>query len=105
MRDRLCKCSECEYSNPDIIDRLTGKPFCNNWKTHMDAGCFHGLVEGYPDAMDGDVYWNPVFNDLWVVDSGKFIKINDGYYTDLDDPIGFVKVGHIDGITHKAVKI
>ena len=57
--------------------------------------------ENYPDAVSGDVYLNPAFGDLWVVDDGKFIKINDGYFIDLDDPEGFVKVGHIDGVINK----
>lgn len=53
--------------------------------------------------VDGDVYWNPCFCDLWLVDVEKqsFIKINDGYEIDLDEPEGFVKVGHIDGIVNK----
>ena len=54
----------------------------------------------YPEAVNGDIYLNPFFGDLWVVDNGKFIKINDGYFVDLDTPSGFVKVGHIDGVTN-----
>lgn len=54
------------------------------------------LETSYPEAVDGDIYWNPVFCDLWIVNSRKFIKINDGYSIDLDEPEGFVKVGHID---------
>ena len=46
--------------------------------------------------QSGDVYYNPVFCDLWVVDNDKFLKINDWYEMDLDDPEGFIKVGHID---------
>ena len=59
------------------------------------------IVTEYPDAVDGDIYWNPCFGDLWIVDGHDFIKINDGYTTDLDDPSGFVKVGHVDGIINK----
>ena len=59
----------------------------------------------YPDAIDGDVYWNPFFGDLWLVEDGCFIKINDGYTTDLNDPANFVKVGHINGITSKKMAI
>ena len=59
------------------------------------------IVTEYPDAVDGDIYWNPVFYDLWIVDSGTFIKINDGYTIDLDEPEGFIKVGHVDGIINK----
>lgn len=58
----------------------------------------------YPDVVDGDVYWNPYFGDLWIVDSDQFVKINDGYTIDLDDPVGFVKVGHIDGIINENKK-
>lgn len=58
----------------------------------------------YPDAVDGDVYWNPRFGDLWIVDGDQFVKINDGYTIDLDDPVGFVKVGHIDGIINRNKK-
>lgn len=58
----------------------------------------------YPDAVDGDVYWNPGFGDLWIVDGDQFVKINDGYTIDLDDPVGFVKVGHIDGIINRNKK-
>lgn len=53
------------------------------------------------DYIDGDVYLNPVFGDLWVVDGKSFVKINDGYTIDLDDPEGFVKVGHISGIINR----
>ena len=52
----------------------------------------------YPDAKDGDIYLNPFFGDLWIVDGHSFIKINDGYTEDLDCPDGFIKVGHVDGI-------
>lgn len=56
--------------------------------------------ESYQDASDGDVYLNPLFGDLWVVDGATFVKINDGYSVDIDDPQGFIKVGHIDGVTN-----
>ncbi len=29
-------------------------------------------------------------------DRGNFIKINDGYKIDIDEPKGFIKIGHID---------
>ena len=48
--------------------------------------------------QDGDIYLNPCFGDLWVVDGTSFIKINNGYAIDLDEPEGFIKVGHIDGV-------
>lgn len=50
----------------------------------------------YQDAVDGDIYFNPMFGDLWIVDKGYFIKINDGYDIPLDEPVHFVKVGHAE---------
>lgn len=46
--------------------------------------------------IDGDVFYNPFFGDFWVVKDSQFVKINDGYITDIDDTIGFIKVGHVD---------
>lgn len=48
----------------------------------------------YRDAVDGDIYFNPVFGDLWIVEHECFIKINDGYNIPLDEPEHFIKVGH-----------
>lgn len=45
----------------------------------------------YKDAVDGDIYLNPMFRDLWIVVHGCFVKINDGYVIPFDDPCGFVK--------------
>lgn len=61
------------------------------------------LSELYPDAAHGDVYLNPFFGDLWIVDgpSRRFLKINDGYPIDMDEPDGFIKVGHLDDIANK----
>ena len=50
----------------------------------------------YQDAVDGDIYFNPVFGDLWIVENGKFVKINDGYDIPLDEPEHFIKVGHAE---------
>ena len=55
----------------------------------------------YFDAVDGDIYLNPMFGDLWIVEGNSFIKINDGFTIDLDDPEGFVKVGHVDDVVTK----
>ena len=55
----------------------------------------------YADAVDGDIYFNPMFGDLWIVEDNSFIKINDGFTIDLDDPEGFVKVGHVDDVVTK----
>lgn len=51
---------------------------------------------GYP--TNGDIYFNPVFGDLWIVENDKFIKINNGYTIDFNEPEGFIKVGHVDNI-------
>ena len=59
------------------------------------------MISTYPEAANGDIYWNPVFGDLWIVDGESFIKINDGYQIDIDEPSGFVKVGHVEGIINK----
>lgn len=53
----------------------------------------------YPDAKNGDIYLNPFFGDLWLVQDGRFLLINDGYSTNLTDPAGFIKVGHVEGVT------
>ena len=50
----------------------------------------------YQDAVDGDIYFNPVFGDLWIVENGKFVKINDGYDISLDEPEHFIKIGHAE---------
>ena len=50
----------------------------------------------YQDAINGDIYFNPVFGDLWIVERGKFVKINDGYDISLDEPEHFIKVGHAE---------
>ena len=50
----------------------------------------------YQDAINGDIYFNPVFGDLWIVENGKFVKINDGYNISLDEPEHFIKVGHAE---------
>ena len=49
--------------------------------------------------IDGDIYFNPVFGDLWIVDKGRFVKINNGYDMSVDEPEGFIKVGHADWTT------
>ena len=50
----------------------------------------------YQDAVDGDIYFNPVFGDLWIVENGKFVKINDRYDIPLGEPEHFIKVGHAE---------
>lgn len=55
----------------------------------------------YADAVDGDIYLNPLFGDMWIVDGQQFIKINDGFTVDMDDPGGFIKIGHVDSVVNK----
>ena len=68
-------------------------PCCGETKSEMEY-----FKEG---IYDGDIYLNPCFGDLWVVDGASFIKINNGYAIELDEPEGFIKVGHIDGVINK----
>lgn len=93
--NRLCRCEECNFSDRDQRDLVTGKPYCMNWKQYLDCGCFYGSVEGYPDAKDNDIYYNPFFGDLWLVRGEHFVKIYNGYQVDLNEPIGLIHVGHI----------
>ena len=47
--------------------------------------------------MNGDIYLNPFFGDLWIIVNDTQIKlINDSYTDDFDNIIGFKKVGHVD---------
>lgn len=48
------------------------------------------------DAKDGDIFFNPIFGDLWLVINSQLVKINDGYTIELDKPEDFELVGHID---------
>lgn len=50
---------------------------------------------------DGDIYLNPFFGDLWIVDGSDFVKINDGYRAEIEEVAGFVKVGHANVSTKK----
>ena len=50
----------------------------------------------YQDAINGDIYFNPVFGALWIVENGTFVKINDGYGISLNEPEQFIKVGHAE---------
>lgn len=61
-------------------------------------------IERYPGIEDGDIYMNPLFKDMWIVDKGRFIKINDGYCIDITQPEGFVKIGHVDGLAFKKIE-
>lgn len=52
---------------------------------------------GEKEFVNGDIYYNPFFGDLWIIQNDtKIKKINDSYITDIDDVAEFVYVGHID---------
>lgn len=52
---------------------------------------------GEKEFVNGDIYYNPFFGDLWIIQNDtKIKKINDSYITDIDDVTEFVYVGHID---------
>lgn len=71
------------------------------WKRDAAEQWMRPMKESDPSylyAVDGDVYLNPSFGDLWVVQDQAFIRINDGLTIDLDEPEGFIKVGHVDGV-------
>ena len=49
------------------------------------------------EFVNGDIYYNPFFGDLWIIQNDtKIKKINDSYTTDIDNVAEFVYVGHID---------
>lgn len=54
------------------------------------------------NIQDGDIFLNPAFGDLWVVDRNHFVKINVKCVIPIDEPEGFIKVGHIDGVINTA---
>lgn len=52
---------------------------------------------GEKEFINGDVYYNSFFGDLWIIQNDtKIKKINDSYTTDINDVAEFVYVGHID---------
>lgn len=85
--------TKCDYARAIIENRALKAKFGVEDKESEDTS---SKSEEYPDAEDGDIYYNPYFGDLWIVQEDKFVKINDGYSIELDDPVGFIKVGHID---------
>lgn len=48
--------------------------------------------------VDGDVFINIFFGDLWVSENNTMVRINDGQIALEGDKSGFVKIGHIDSI-------
>lgn len=59
------------------------------------------MSENYGEIENGDIYLNPLYGDLWIVDGVEFIKINDGYTVDIDDTCDFIKVGHVEGVINQ----
>lgn len=91
-----------ELFNEWKLDRGFGSELwaCEDeWKDCEMDGDIQG--SGGSNYQDGDIYLNLLFGDLWVVDGSSFIKINNGYEIDLDEPECFVKVGHISGVINK----
>ena len=109
LNDLMQELRAFQYDDPEDSDRIstpTTELFCE-WESDRGFGSGIWACEEEwknceePNWQDGDIYLNPYFGDLWVVDGASFIKINDGYEIELDEPEGFVKVGHISGVINK----
>jgi hypothetical protein len=109
LNDLMQELRALQYDDPEDSDRIstpTTELFCE-WEFDRGFGSeIWACEEEWKNCeesnwQDGDIYLNPYFGDLWVVDGASFIKINDGYEIELDEPEGFVKVGHISGVINK----
>lgn len=109
LNDLMQELRALQYDDPEDSDRIstpTTELFCE-WESDRGFGSEIWACEeewkNYEESnwQDGDIYLNPYFGDLWVVDGASFIKINDGYEIELDEPEEFVKVGHISGVINK----
>lgn len=109
LNDLMQELRALQYDDPEDSDRIstpTTELFCE-WESDREFGSeIWACEEEWKNCeesnwQDGDIYLNPYFGDLWVVDGASFIKINDGYEIELDEPEGFVKVGHISGVINK----
>ena len=109
LNDLMQELRALQYDDPEDSDRIsapTTELFCE-WESDRGFGSeIWACEEEWKNCeesnwQDGDIYLNPYFGDLWVVDGASFIKINDGYEIELDEPEGFVKVGHISGVINK----
>ena len=109
LNDLMQEFRALQYDDPEDSDRIstpTTELFCE-WESDRGFGSeIWACEEEWKNCeesnwQDGDIYLNPYFGDLWVVDGASFIKINDGYEIELDEPEGFVKVGHISGVINK----
>ena len=109
LNDLMQELRALQYDDPEDSDRIstpTTELFCE-WESDRGFGSeIWACEEEWKNCeesnwQDGDIYLNPYFGDLWVVDGASFIKINDGYEIEVDEPEGFVKVGHISGVINK----
>lgn len=81
---------ECD----SVLGHLTAEDVFERIRKH-----YNGEWDDYIKSLsklNGDIYFNPLFGDLWIVDDDQLIKINDGYDIPLDEPNNFIKVGHVD---------
>ena len=60
MMDKLLQCKQCRLSDTNNTDQ-TGKPFCKNWGTYMDSGCFYGIPKIH------SVYDGLKITEVWPV--------------------------------------
>lgn len=68
---------------------------CQKIGCDIELNCT-GYLPKRMEPFDGDIYWNPAFGDLWIVDDKDYVKINDGYRTEIENTVGFIKVGHVN---------
>lgn len=109
LQDLMRELTEFQYDDPEDSDRISTpiSELFNEWESDRGFGSEIWVCEEEwknceeSNWQDGDIYLNPYFGDLWVVGGASFIKINDGYEIELGEPEGFVKVGHISGVTNK----
>lgn len=79
----------------EVFERIR-KHHNGEWDDYIESLSTSIHEDAPPDAIDGDVYLNPLFGDLWIIKGDHFVKINDGYDIELDDVADFIKVGHVD---------
>lgn len=90
-----------EKENDSVLGYLTAEEVFERIRKHYNGEWNDYIKEffkptEYSNVVDGDVYLNPLFGDLWIIKGNHFVKINDGYDIELDDVADFIKVGHVD---------
>ena len=75
--------------------------YCSSYYASLEQMVADYGFRGALQIMAECIFEQLGFDDLWVVDGASFIKINNGYAIELDEPEGFIKVGHIDGVINK----